>query len=97
MLVIDLEESLSEKEYTSKCITEIIRLKVDNRDFENFEESLRKLLRAMNCMSKHEQRTTINSISNVVSKMGNIKQEKAVCRDFWLFSYPRFLRRYRLI
>ena len=82
MLVIDLEESVEDKEYTAKCITEIIKLKVDNKDFEGFEDSVRKLLRAMNCMSKHEQRTTINSISNVVSKMGNMKQEKAVrnCR-----------------
>lgn len=78
MLVLDLEESMSEKEYTAKCITAIIKLKVDNKDFEGFDDSVRKLLRAMNCMSKHEQRSTINSISSVVSKMGNLKQEKSV-------------------
>lgn len=78
MLVIDLEDSLENKEYTAKCITEIIKLKVDNKDFDKFEESVRKLLRAMNCMSKHEQRGTINSISGVLSKIGNIQQKKSV-------------------
>ena len=69
---------MTEKEFTSKCITEIIKLKVTNKDFDGFEVSVRKMLTAMNCMSKFEQRTTIDNIFNAINKMGNISKQKSV-------------------
>lgn len=75
-LVILMEETREEKKWTPKSIIEIIKLKVQHQQFEDFQLDFRKMLRHMVSMTNFEQRSTVDNILTSIIKVGNSSIQK---------------------
>jgi len=77
-LVISMEEQKEEKKWTPKSIIEIIKIKLQKNDFEDFESDIRKMLGYMALMSNFEQRSTVDNIISSLGKIGAADRQLTV-------------------
>lgn len=80
LLLLDSEEPQTEKNWSAKCINEIITLKVKKQDLADIDQVVSKLLTYINNMSRYDRGITTDCIFSAVSKIGDLEKKKQVAQ-----------------
>ena len=78
MLLLDSEETLTEKVWSAKCINEIISLKIKKNDLSDMNQVVKRLLAYINSMTKYDRGITIDCIFNAVNRINDLNKKKEV-------------------